>query len=244
VSPYMIKFQTHRQIMLTDTCMHSILTAFIETHTMLPLSNGPICFVDEGIFTSIKRMRTLMPMTWHSKYPDASTLELRGEWHYPVMMMNDRDLIDPDSPVIIVRNAIGDVLVRLKPKTSEDVIHMLEHDVFDVKNMQARVDESKRAAEDRALDMKKRQFIMRKRVALDAQLTVAVEETVDKFDEDIRVLARQIAQHLRSMQFEVHLDLDQSSTVSALDAFVDGAGCAAVAKAVEARLCRVLMDGV
>jgi hypothetical protein len=81
--------------MLTDACMHSALTAFVATHSALPLARGPVRFENEGVFTSVQRMRTLMPVTWHGKYPNAATLELRGAWHYPVMMMNDNQLGPP-----------------------------------------------------------------------------------------------------------------------------------------------------
>jgi hypothetical protein len=59
-------------------------------------SRWRVWFENEGVFTSVKRMRTLMPLTWHGMYPNAATLELRGAWCYPVMMTNDNQYVDPD----------------------------------------------------------------------------------------------------------------------------------------------------
>lgn len=230
--------------MLTDQCMHSALTAFVQQHSSLPLSHGPICFVNEGTFTSLKRMRTLMPMTWHGKYPSATTLELRGEWHYPVMMMNDNQLMEPDPPVIIVRDAVGGVVVRLKPRTTDDVARMLEHDVFDLQNLQARLDESRHAAQRKEREVQKKVFTLQKRIALDVELKVAVASAVGKYDTEIAALARKIADHLSAQTFHVHTDVDEYTTVPALHAFEQGVegGRAAVAKEVEERVCRALVQ--
>ena len=224
--------------MLTDAAMRAALASFIQTHTALPLAKGPIEFVNEGIFASIQRMRTLMPVTGHGKHPNAATLELRGEWAYPRMMMNDCQAIEPDPPVIIVRDASGGVVVRLKPKSLEEIETMLARDVFDLENVQARIDEGKRAAERKALEVEKKEFLIQRRMALDAELRAAVVGVVGEFGAEIDALSRRIAQRLDAQTFRVHTDVDEYRMVAALDAFVDGED--ALAREVGERVRRAL----
>jgi hypothetical protein len=227
--------------MLTDAAMRAALASFIQTHTALPLAKGPIEFVNEGIFASIQRMRTLMPVTGHGKHPNAATLELRGEWAYPRMMMNDCQAIEPDPPVIIVRDASGGVVVRLKPANLEEVEAMLARDVFDLPNVQARIDESRHAAVRKDVEVKRKAFLAQKRVELDARLREAVVEAIDAFGEEIDALARKIETRLNSHTFQLHTDVDEFRTVPALDAFADG-GVATVAREVERRVCGALVQ--
>jgi hypothetical protein len=225
--------------MLTDTCMHSALTAFMDTHSALPLARGPVRFENEGVFTSVKRMRTLMPMTWHGKYPNAATLELRGAWHYPVMMMNDNQLVAPDPPFIIVRDALDGVVLRLKPTSVEEVHRMLEHDVFDLPNLHSRMDESRRAAERKAQEVELRAAAVRRRMALDAELKAAVVTAVNTFEPELHAVVAKILAHLNTQ----HFTTDADTTVPALHAFEGGAagGHAVVVKEVQARVERVRM---
>lgn len=228
--------------MLTDALMHTALTSFVEKHSPLPLASGSIVFINEGVFTSIKRMRTLMPVTPHGKYPNAATLELRGEWHYPVMMMNDCQLVEPDPPTIIVRDAIGGVVVRLKPKSLEEIETMLARDVFDLPHMQARIDEGKRAAERKALEVERKAFLIQRRMALDTELRAAVVAVVGEFGAEIDALSRRIAQRLDAQTFRVHTDVDEYRMVAALDASADGE--AALAREVGERVRRALAQRV
>ena len=185
--------------MLTDACMHSALTAFVATHSALPLARGPVRFENEGVFTSVQRMRTLMPVTWHGKYPNAAALELRGAWYYPVMMMNDNQLVDPDPPFIIVRDALDGVVLRLKPTSVEEVHRMLEHDVFDLANLQSRVDESRSAAERKAQEVELKAAALLRSMALDAELEAAVVTVVDIFEVELLTVVAKIATHLKTL---------------------------------------------
>lgn len=224
-----------RTPMLTDNTMRTALASFIQTHTALPLATGPIRFVNEGIFATIERMRTVMPMTEHGKYPNAATLELRGEWVYPRMMMNDSQAIEPDPPVIIVRDASGGVVVRLKPKSLEEIETMLARDVFDLENVQARIDEGKRAAEHRKMEAENETLRAQKRAELDAELRAAVAAVVDEFGAEIDALSRRIAARMEAQTSRVLAGVDERWMAATLDAFVDGEGRAAVARAVEER---------
>jgi hypothetical protein len=226
--------------MLTDECMHSALSAFMATHSGLPLARGPVRFENEGVFTSVQRMRTLMPMTWHGKYPNAAMLELRGPWCYPVMMMNDNQYVEPDPPVIIVRDALDRVVVRLKPTSVEEVHRMLEHDVFDLPNIQSRLDEGRRAAERKAHEVELKAAAVRRRMALDAELRAAVVTAVDTFEAELQALVGNIVAHLNTQQFPT----DADAAVPALHAFEGGVagGHAAVVKEVKARVERALVQ--
>lgn len=150
--------------------------------------------------------------------------------------------MEPDPPVIIVRDAIGGVVKRLKPKDAEEVLGMLEHDVFDLKNLQTRLDESRHAAERKAREVQKKVFTMQKRIALDVELKVAVSNAVEKFDQEIAAMARKIAGILEEQKFQVHTDVDEYTTASTLHAFENGVvgGRAAVAREVQERVCRAL----
>jgi hypothetical protein len=210
--------------MLTDACMHSALTGFMQQHSGLPLARGPVRFENEGVFTYIKRMRTLMPVTCHGKYPNAATLELRGPWFYPVMMMNDNQYVEPDPPVIIVRDAMDGVVVRLKPTSVEDVAQMLEHDVFDLPNLQSRLDERSRAAERKEQEVQRTVVAIQKRMALEAELKAAVVVAVDTFESELQAVLGNIVAHLN------------------IDERPDGGYAAVVVKEVQARVQRVLVQ--
>jgi citrate lyase gamma subunit len=226
--------------MLTDADMHSALRAFIQTHHSLPLSTGPISLVDEGVFTSVQRTRTLLPLSYHGRHANASLLELRGRWSYPVMMMNDCCPREPDPPAIIVKDACGGVIVRLRPETADEVARMLEHDVFDVANFQTRIEGRAREARLKTLEVQRRTFLIQKRMALDAQLKTTIQAAVERFSGEIRTLARRLVEHLNTHEFQVHSDVDEYRTVSALCAY-GPTGCAAVAREVERSVCAALV---
>ncbi len=153
--------------------------------------------------------------------------------------MNDCQAIEPDPPVIIVRDASGGVVVRLKPVNLEEVEAMLARDVFDLPNVQARIDESRHAAERRKMEAEKETLLAQRRAALDGELRAAVAEVVDEFGAEIDALSRRIAGRMEAQTSRVLAGVDGGCMGATIDAFVDGEGRAAVVRAVEERWSRV-----
>ena len=153
--------------------------------------------------------------------------------------MNDCQLVDPDPPFIIVRDALDGVVLRLKPTSAEEVATMLEHDVFDLPNLHSRMDESRRAAERKAQEVELRAAAVRRRMALDAELKAAVVTAVNTFEAELHAVVAKIIAHLNTQHFAT----DADTTVPALHAFEGGAagGHAVVLKEVQARVERARM---
>ena len=169
--------------MITDSQMHIVLREFAERHKML-LPDPQIIHIDEGTFTTVTRMRTMMPISIPTPYPKATTLELRGEWHYPMMMMNDFMPITPDPPMILLRDEEGGVVVRFKPCSIDDATRILHDKVFDLDGAHLRI-EQKRAMES------KEAFLAVKQKELDNEIQNAIDAAVSKCD--IHALAAMIS---------------------------------------------------
>ena len=54
--------------MITDSQMHAVLREFTERHEIL-LPDPQIIHIEEGTFTSVTRMSTLMPINIPTPYP-------------------------------------------------------------------------------------------------------------------------------------------------------------------------------
>ena len=108
--------------------------------------------------------------------------------------------------------------------------------------MQARIDEGKRAAERKALEVERKAFLIQRRMALDTELRAAVVAVVGEFGAEIDALSRRIAQRLDAQTFRVHTDVDEYRMVAALDASADGE--AALAREVGERVRRALAQRV
>ena len=167
--------------MLADRDMRDALVAFLQANkTKIPYSPLEVSYNNEGLFTSIQRMRTIFPLDPPLPHlPGASRLELRGAWHYPIMMMNDCMPRDPDAPTIMVLGA-GHVLKRFHPTSVEDVHRILGHEVFDVANLPARLEA------ERLVDAKKR-YLEAKRAELNTDLRLVVASVAEQCDAEIKV---------------------------------------------------------
>ena len=230
--------------MLTDSEMHHALSDFMQSHPTL--AKAPISFVNEGTFTSIKRMRTLMSLDPCGKYAKAARLELRGEWHYPVMMMNDCQLLDPDPPVMIIRDAEDNVLARFKPSSMEDVGKILRDEVFDVDNMKSRQEEQEKARRRSIQLLQGQIFLKQKRTELSMQLNSTVETCVSRCNDEIKTLAKELASRLNQHNVRVYHDVDSYEDVRAIRAFDGGLPFAlqTVSHEVERMVYLALMDEV
>ena len=206
--------------LLTDSDMRGALTRFMEARP--ELSAGAIEYVNEGVFTSVARMRTLTPLVPHCKHDRAVKLELRGHWSYPVMMMNDCQLRDPDPPVILVLDAHGGVLARFRPQTVEDVEKILCDQVFDVANLDKRKAELEVAERERERRAQKEAFLQKRRAELNVQLRTSVQSAVARCNKDLRELARQLVAQLNAQPARVYADVDEYSEVATLHAFEGG----------------------
>ena len=171
--------------MIADIDMHDALVAFLQANkTKIPYSPLGVSYCDEGVFTSIKRMRTVFPLD--PPLAGASQLELRGVWHFPMMMMNDYMPRDPEAPTIMVMGA-GKVLKRFSPTSIEDVHRILEHDVFDVANLPALLEAQRQQIEvERLADAKKR-YLAAKRLELNTDLKLVVTSVAEQCDPEIKV---------------------------------------------------------
>ena len=206
---------------LTDTDMRDALSQFMEIHRPLG-ATAQIKFVNEGVYTSVQRMRTLMPLCPYGKFPNASSLELRGEWRYPMMMLNDWESIPPDPPVIIVCNAAGSAIARFEPQSAEHIHSILKDEVFDIENMHQRQDEiEKDRLRSQRLEEKK-EFLFRQRKQLDSKLRDIVETSAATCGQDLRAVAQRVLSRLRDHKERVYTDMDAYSEVSALQAFDGG----------------------
>ena len=206
---------------MTDTDVRNALLQFIETHRPLG-ATAQINFVNEGVYTSVQRMRTFMWMCPYGKFPKASSLELRGEWHYPMMMMNDRQPVDPDPPVIIVCDEARSVIARFKPQSVEHIHTILRDEVFDIENMQRRKDEIEKDALNKEYQATKKEFLFRHRTQLDLKLKGVVESSAATCGQDLRVVAKRLLEKLHAHKERVYTDVDSYSEVSALHAFSGG----------------------
>jgi len=207
---------------LTDTEVRDALLQFIETHRPLG-ATAQINFVNEGVYTSIQRMRTFMWMCPYGKFPKAASLELRGEWCHPVMMMNYRLPVDPDPPVIIVRDDAGSVLAQFKPQSAEHIHAILRDEVFDLENMQRRKEDIEKEALNKAYEAKKKEFLFRQRADLDLKLKDVIKSsTAATCGQDLRVVAQRLLARLQDHKERVYTDIDAYSDVSALHAFSGG----------------------
>ena len=217
--------------MLTDTDMCFALNRFLETHPLLVV--GPVDFVDEGTFTSVSRMRTLTPLIQHCKHKGAVTLELRGRWAYPMMMMNDCQPLTADPPTILVRDAMGGVLARFKPQTAEDVATVLRNEVYDVDNLERRKTEMEAADRERQRQDRRMTFLMKQRTELNVQLRSAVQSSVARCNEELRALARRLVEQIETHSVCVYTDIDLCSEMGAMQAFEGGVPQAVQAMARE-----------
>ena len=217
---YPFSHASHAYPMLTDSEMHSTLDAFMQSHPIL--TQHPIAFIDEGTFTSVKRMRTLMALDPYGKHARAAKLELRGEWRYPVMMMNDCQLLDPDPPVVIVRDAAENVLARFKPRSLEELSKILRDDVFDMNNLKQRQEEMEQALHNRAQLLQNQMFLRQKKTELDSQLKLTVHSCVSKCDDELGALAKRLASRLNTHSTRVYSDVDLYKEVRVMHAFDGG----------------------
>ena len=243
---------------ITDSHMHATLSAFVLKHPYV--QKGPISSIDEGTFTTIKRMRTLMPIEGAPQYANATTIELRGQWHYPVMMMNDCMPIDPDPPTILLRDRSDGVVVRFRPKTIADVERVLEKEVFDVENYQKRMEtkrlheaeliEARRVKEAREIANRQateeaarieEALLAQKRAELDAKLKLAIESAVSDCDDQIKSIAMQLSNKLNISSYELQ---HNTPPVSLFNAFDGGRPYAvqSVSKEIERRVYLALMN--
>ena len=200
--------------------MHSALTVFIEEHPELAV--GAVEFVDEGTFTSVTRMRTLTPLVPHCKHDGAVTLELRGKWPYPAVTIGDCHPLDPDPPVILVRDARDAVLARLMPKTMEDVAMLLRDEVYDVGNVERRKVQLVEMEEERARQVQTETFLAQRRMELNVQLRTVVQSTVAKCTNELREIARQLVAQLNTHSTRVYVGFEEYSEVGAPHAFEGG----------------------
>jgi dsDNA-binding SOS-regulon protein len=209
-----------QQPLLSDSEMRAALTRFMEAHP--DLSAGPIQYVNEGVFTSVARMRTLTPLVAHCKHDRAATLELRGHWSYPVMMMDDCQLRSPDPPAILVLDRNGGVLARFRPRTAEDAEAILRDHVFDVANVERRKAELAAAELESERRAQKEAFLAKRRAELNVQLRTSVQSAVAKCNKDLRELARRLVEQLNAQPARVYADVDAYSEVATLHAFEGG----------------------
>lgn len=209
------------RIMLTDIEMHDALSSFVKTHSI----PADISFIQDKTFQSVTRTRTLMPLKpLLCKYDRATTLELRGEWHYPMMMMNDYEPLDPDPSYVIVRDVADNVLYRFRPKCLDDVHLILRNEVFDIDHMQQRHEEHAREQEIRR--QQNEQWI--KRLSLNAELKRIVESCVA--ESEMGTLAKSLASKLKGLRVS-----NQDPVLGAFDGGRESAS-RAVAQEVERQI--------
>ena len=230
--------------MLTDSEMHSALVTFMHDHSTL--TKYPISFINEGTFTSVKRMSTLMALDSCGKHARAAKLELRGEWRYPVMMMNDCQVLDPDPPVVIVRDAADNLLARFKPGSLEELGKILRDDVFDIDNMKQRQQEIEETKRKKAQLLRNQMFLRQKKTELDSQLKTTVASCTSKCDDELRALAKKLASRLNTHSTRVYYDVDSYKEVKVIQAFDGGLPEAVqtVSREVERLVYLALMDEV
>jgi hypothetical protein len=98
-----------------------------------------------------------------------------------------------------VRDALDGVVLRLRPTSVEEVATMLELDVFDLPNLQSRVDESRAAAERKAQEVELKAAVLLRRMALDVELEAAVVAAVDAFEAELLAAVGKIATQLKPL---------------------------------------------
>ena len=191
------------------------MCGFLQSHHgQLPYTPASVSFLDEGLFTTVRRMRTVMRVQL-PKYPKAVSIELRGEWRYPFMMMNDCVLRDPDPPSIMLLDGNGRAIHRFFPRHIEEVADILGNELFDVNNYAAQVEKAKKGQE-RAERMQTR------RSKLKDDLRMAVGSVAGQHEVEIRALARALATKLRCTMVRVYHDVDEYAVKDVLGAFEAG----------------------
>ncbi len=98
-----------------------------------------------------------------------------------------------------MRDALDGVVLRLRPTSVEEVATMLELDVFDLPNLQSRVDESRAAAERKAQEVELKAAVLLRRMALDVELEAAVVAAVDAFEAELLAAVGKIATQLKPL---------------------------------------------
>lgn len=222
---------------LSDTDMHNALSRVLKA---LNLSHSAVRFVNENVFTSVRRMRVLMEFEQippPRNHPTVARLELRGQWHYPVMMMNDYAMRDPDPPKIMLFDSSGGLVKTFHPETVDEVCEILEKQVFEAHSLEERAKEAK-TAEARA------KFLALKAEETQIQIQAAIQAALDKHCAQLKQLSESLANDLRAASITSHVDVDQSSTSDVFKACGAPYAALAVSKAVEKAVYLGLLQGV
>lgn len=224
--------------MISDGEMHKALCDFLAANQdAIPYSPAAVSFVDQGLFTTVRRMRTVLRARLPN-YPNAASIELRGRWSYPVMMMNDCIPRDPDPPAILILDGSGTIVRRFAPTTAEQVHEILAARVFDVANYSAQV-----AA--KLLEEEKAAYLEARRAELKDDLRLSVASGVAQCEPEIQALAKALCAKLGPTTVNVCVDMGEHRVTPLLQAYDGGLcyGAQAVAKEVERRVYLGIMKG-
>ena len=153
-----------------------------------------ISYDNEGVFTSVTRMRTTMRLPVPPpEYPAACNVELRGAWNYPKTTSSVP--LEPDAPVILLRDLHGAALARFKPNTLHEVVEILRNKVFSMDTMAKRLEELRMANE-------REQALKRKIEDFGARMRVAVPPLIFRCDGHIKALAQAVSDELNRLEVD------------------------------------------